>query len=411
MAIWTNLPFEVMLLIYCYLPSQDRFSLSLTCKQFLSLLMHPKIWHGTHFQVNIRNKESKLRTPDKVLNALRSLTVDFSDPEKPDARCNLRMRRILTSLERVGNNSLESMSIISLNVNMKNLNHLKTVFEFQRKLKHFSLYRFGICYSCVAELLTRVLMNCADKLERLEVRDEVFDIVERDKLRLPEVLSRLMRLSELSVSYEFISDALLSRLPRTLQIIRIWSTTVDGNVDDIDEDLSQSWHSLTARLPTLRVEYHISEIYDVVYLMNIIPGEVPLSCLYWQSKRYNIKRNWQTNRYNIKRNTAGCFKYIMENFHNLLELHINVCVNLFIEKELATTLERFPVLETFSICQKPRTKSFSVEDLQQALGNMLARCPNRRLTNTSITITHRFKDSVNVITVKDWTASVEDVAH
>uniref|UniRef100_A0A2C9LXJ1 F-box domain-containing protein n=3 Tax=Biomphalaria glabrata TaxID=6526 RepID=A0A2C9LXJ1_BIOGL len=356
---WRLLPYVALTQIYSMLPNNDRYHMSLTCRNWGVPLTSPEIWRALKFKFN---RVEDRKAAEYVLKvrpyALRYLNVDCKESvggivgERDSIIYLLRLIRYLVyhKTDQLISLRLANMSRIIVKWT-KSTKHrdlvltLRRFLETQKELRILNLSCAGFTLEQGTTMLKKVGQSCGSKLDKLII-DGLFAI-EEDREMLSVVIIQPLKyfteITSLSISYEYLCDQVIDALIDYGKLLNLRIYVEDSK--QLHRITSESWRVLQAECPDLEVHYVLHDVFHHTKFKKILLRGVPLGTLEWDFKEDMNDEDWDD------QDVILCMKYTAELFHNTVR-HITVgiehCYYQY-RKMFEEILKRCLIIETLNV--------------------------------------------------------------
>ncbi|XP_055901204.1 F-box only protein 39-like isoform X2 [Biomphalaria glabrata] len=307
---WRLLPYVALTQIYSMLPNNDRYHMSLTCRNWGVPLTSPEIWRALKFKFN---RVEDRKAAEYVLKvrpyALRYLNVD----------CKVSVGGI------VG----ERDSIIYL----------------LRLIRYLVYHKTDQLISLRLANMSRIIVKWTKSTKHRDLVLTLRRFLETQKeLRILNLSCAGFTLEQaLSISYEYLCDQVIDALIDYGKLLNLRIYVEDSK--QLHRITSESWRVLQAECPDLEVHYVLHDVFHHTKFKKILLRGVPLGTLEWDFKEDMNDEDWDD------QDVILCMKYTAELFHNTVR-HITVgiehCYYQY-RKMFEEILKRCLIIETLNV--------------------------------------------------------------
>ncbi|KAK3698367.1 hypothetical protein RRG08_022928 [Elysia crispata] len=384
-AKWENLPYVALVEIFRRLPNTDKYSAALACRAWQLPFHRPALWRRGNFRFNGQNEWRALTFVSLMGPALRHVTIDcsaeFEVRHGPAAQSAKNLSIFLTCLVNSQNSQVSTFKLTHLRRLVKHLAEtegdlvqlLSSFLTAQKNLTSLDLQHAGLSADQAFQLLESAATSSESSVRVLSISEIICPLpgyeVALDP-RLLILLAPFTALTELSISYCYLSDDLLFLLACTVTLtltqIAVWAGYV-GRVEG--RTSSRAWRHLVIRCPRLGASFAVKSIKREQCFKGVLTPGTPLTRLQLSIGGFTTVST-----------TAACFDHIISHFHESLQhfefdLHI---AKVDVGEDLAALVKQCYNLKTLHLASS--VSDFGQElCVKRAVRRAVARQPRSKL--------------------------------
>ncbi|XP_059171260.1 uncharacterized protein LOC131952554 isoform X2 [Physella acuta] len=370
---WNRLPYLVLVQVFQHLDQTDRYHAALTCKSWLLALSSPVLWRTGHFTFNANKADRALHFARKHGESLLHIKADCS--ELTDGRPHTSTSVVYQFLDiilQAGNQQLLTLSLTNMSKLWKSVahpmldvvDHIEKLLEHQQHLRLLDLSNAGLSVEHGVRLLQAASITCGQTIDSLSIHELInsqllspLDDIRTDRSFL-SVMCYFSNLSDLQLSYDYLSDDLLHCLSETVSnSLQTMTIRANFNFSAYTLTSDKGWHQMTSACPRLKVIVYITAKGDAnpdQYLCNILSRAIPLHELYLASVSWFTFISYRS------------FQHIADNFQKSLRL-LDLSYDCYLDTNgIAKVIESCHKLELLSL-----RKQFSAGECHSCYKRMI----------------------------------------
>ncbi|XP_069478451.1 uncharacterized protein [Ambystoma mexicanum] len=273
---WTSLPEQVLVNIYSLLPLPERFSMSLSCKEWSLAFRSPALWRKVTIRVESGSAHPWILMLLQYGHLMESVRILWNDDNGTQASA------IVEHLVHLRRSKLQSLTLISGEDFGSNFNSLQESLGilFDVSPGNTSGFRVVDFTHLSGQLEDATLISLAisnPSLERLLIANRQ-PAIRLQPSSLLTILRSCRRLSHLAVwNSALAEDVALSFLQRIRAPLQLLELHYDGSTSGIMSN--QVWKKLKEQLPKLEVSLHFSADMDGGLMLGVLQPDIPLTSL------------------------------------------------------------------------------------------------------------------------------------
>ncbi|XP_059152723.1 F-box/LRR-repeat protein 3-like [Physella acuta] len=351
---WNRLPYLVLLEVFQHLDQTDRYHAALTCKSWLLTLSSPSLWNTGHFKFNSKYSQSLISFVNRMGKFLQHIEADCAAQEAGETSADLLfLYQFTEALLTANNQQLVTLSLTNTKLLQPSAVHqwevvekLALLIENQQNLQVLDLSHADLSIKKGLRLLEAAASHrCHDTIHTLNINDLITittpnDIT--DNARFHYFMSRFGNLSDLQLSYFYVSDELLYMLAitarHTLQKMSLHAKCL-GHADRLTS--KSAWQCLTSASPQLKLAVFIQSNMGMRYvstLSRFLNPSLPLHQLHWVCGQMHDEEDIQMSLYHIAIFFENSLRHLRLDFANFRD-----------EGMLRVLIKRCHKLETLSV--------------------------------------------------------------
>ncbi|GFR88064.1 F-box only protein 39-like [Elysia marginata] len=405
---WGRLPYVALLEIFRCLSNTDKLNASLACRAWQLPFHEPMLWRRGRFRFNGVIEMRALYFACRMGSALRHITIDCSVGSGPVPQATKRSAKNLSTflsfLVDSGNAQLSTFRLTHLDRFRRqwgepDYDALRLLLAAQQGLVWLDLENAGLWPDTGFQILGLVGNSSGSKVQKLHIADFMLlevndddDDIDEDP-RVFSVLASFTALTELSISYDVLSDELLFLLGSTVtSTLSQISVVANCKVTQESQTSSRAWTHLCLKCPRLSASFQLKGVSRVQSVLVVLTPKTPLA-------RLQLSTPGMYNNVNL----ALCLDHIVTNFHGYLQsLELNLhMVSLNAEGDLTRLVQQFPDLENLHVTSTRLNRRQEL-GVHRALRRTVTRQPGSRLKDVTLNGQKVSLETTWTSTLVDW---------